>query len=180
MREVVAVAVRVVLRSNQAGSIPVAQEGLVPCLVDLAEKDLVDRAERGLVVREVWVQGDLVVPEFRLVLASGVRCTLPLFLLPDPGFDLARNQMAVDHLACWEEGPLMEDLQVVAKVDLPPPQYTKFGLMGMNGVGATAVDCGVAHAGAAPMSSGSPPPSPHPPFPKIPPSGPFSCHMLEL
>ena len=46
MREVVAVAVRVVLRSSQAGSRPGAQEGLVPYLVDLAEKDLVDLAER--------------------------------------------------------------------------------------------------------------------------------------
>ena len=49
-REVVAVAVRVVLRSNQAGSRPGAQEGLVPYLVDLAEKDLVDLAEKDLVV----------------------------------------------------------------------------------------------------------------------------------
>ena len=124
-REVVAVAVRVVLRSSQAGSRPVAQEGLVPYLVDLAEKDLVDRAEKGLVDREVWVQGDLVVPEFRLVLASGVRCTLQFFLRPGLGFDLAksqmdraRSQMAVGHLVCREESPLMEDLQVVAKVDL--------------------------------------------------------------
>ena len=70
------------------------------------------------------MQGDLVMPEFRLVrssmvfLASGVRCALQLFLRPDLGFDRARNQMVVDHLVCWEESPLMEDLQVVAKVDL--------------------------------------------------------------
>ena len=43
-------AVRVVLRSSQAGSRPGALEGLVPYLVDLAEKDLVDLAEKDLVV----------------------------------------------------------------------------------------------------------------------------------
>ena len=68
---------------------------------------------------KVWVQCDLVVPEFRLVhssmvfLASGVRYTLQLFLRPGLGFDRARNQMAVGRL-----GLLVEGLQVVAKVDL--------------------------------------------------------------
>ena len=94
-------AVRVLLRSNQADSRPGAQEGLVPYLVDLAERDLVDLAERNLVGLEVWVPGDLVMPA-----------------LPDLGFGLARSRMAVDPLACWEESPLMEDLRVVAKVDL--------------------------------------------------------------
>ena len=50
LREVVAVAVRVVLRSNQAGNRPGALEDLVPYLVGLAEKDLVDLAEKDLVV----------------------------------------------------------------------------------------------------------------------------------
>ena len=68
---------------------------------------------------KVWVQYDLVVPEFRLVhssmvfLASGVRCTLQLFLRPGLGFDRAGNQMAVGRL-----GLVVEGLQVVAKVDL--------------------------------------------------------------
>jgi hypothetical protein len=68
---------------------------------------------------KVWVQYDLVVPEFRLVhssmvfLASGVRYTLQLFLRPGLGFDRAGNQMAVGRL-----GLVVEGLQVVAKVDL--------------------------------------------------------------
>ena len=49
-RGVVAVAVRVVLGSNQADSRPGVLEDLVPYLVDLAEKDLVDLAEKDLVV----------------------------------------------------------------------------------------------------------------------------------
>ena len=47
LREVVAVAVRVVLRSSQAGSRPGALEGLVPYLVDLAEKDLAEKDQVG-------------------------------------------------------------------------------------------------------------------------------------
>ena len=47
-REVVAVAVRVVLGSNQADSRPGVLEDLVPYPVDLAEKDLVDSAGTGL------------------------------------------------------------------------------------------------------------------------------------
>ncbi len=68
---------------------------------------------------KVWVQYDLVVPEFRLVhssmvfLASGVRYTLQLFLRPGLGFDRAGNQMAVSRL-----GLVVEGLQVVARVDL--------------------------------------------------------------
>ena len=87
MREVVAVAVRVVLRSIQVGSKPGALGGLVPYLVDLAEKDLagpVGLAERDLVGLEVWL-----VRSSRVFLASGVRYTLQLFLRPGLGFDRA-------------------------------------------------------------------------------------------
>ena len=91
LREVVAVAVRVVLRSSQAGSRPGALEGLVPYLVDLAEKDLAGPVG----------------------LASGVRYALQLFLRPGLGFDRAGNQMAVGRL-----GLVVEGLQVVARVDL--------------------------------------------------------------
>ena len=68
---------------------------------------------------KVWVQYDLVVPEFRLVrssmvfLVAGVRYTLQLFPRPGLGFDRAGNQMTAGRL-----GLVVEGLQVVAKVDL--------------------------------------------------------------
>ena len=73
---------------------------------------------------KVWVQYDLVVPEFRLVhssmvfLASGVRYTLQLFLRPGLGFDRAGNRMEVVHLVRWWESLPVEGLQMVVGVDL--------------------------------------------------------------
>ena len=63
-------AVRVVLRSSQAGNKPGALEGLVPYLVDLAEKDLA-----GLVVPYLV---DLAEKDLagQVGLASGVRYAL--------------------------------------------------------------------------------------------------------
>jgi hypothetical protein len=96
LREVVAVAVRVVLRSSQAGSKPGALEGLVPYLVDLAEKDLAGPVG----------------------LASGVRYALQLFLRPGLGFDRAGNRMEVVRLVRWWESLPVEGLQVMVEVGL--------------------------------------------------------------